>query len=352
MDTSLNRHTSRVQQILFTSAALVIVVAGMRAAQDILIPFLLAIFIATISNPLVSFLHRKHIPKSFSIFSIFLLMIAFGFWIISLLGTSLNKFSNNFPQYQVLLKKYAESFFSFLQERGISVSGQVVLEQLDPGAVMSLTSGVLAGLGNILTNTLLIILMVVFMLMEATIFKDKIMKIFGGADKRVKQIASFTYTAKRYMLIKTAISFATGSIATIWLLVLDVNYPFLWGFLTFLLNYIPTIGSNIAAMPPVLMALIQYDLFMMFIVGFGYLVINNVLGSFLEPRIMGHGMGLSTLVVFISLIFWGWMFGPIGMILCVPITTIIKIAFANTEGAQWVGVFLEAPVRSYYRKNL
>ena len=91
---------------------------------------------------------------------------------------------------------------------------------------------------------------------------------------------------------------------------------------------------------------------MMFIVGFGYLVINNSLGIFLEPRIMGHGMGLSTLVIFVSLIFWGWRFGPIGMILCVPITTIIKIAFANTDGAQWVSALLEAPVRSYYRKKL
>jgi predicted PurR-regulated permease PerM len=99
------------------------------------------------------------------------------------------------------------------------------------------------------------------------------------------------------------------------------------------------------------MALIQYDLFTMFIVGFGYLVINNVLGSFLEPRIMGHGMGLSSLVIFISLIFWGWMFGPIGMILCVPITTIIKIAFENTEDTQWVSAFLAAPVRPYYRKK-
>ena len=351
MDTSLNRRTNRVQQILFTSAAFVVVVAGMRAAQGILIPFLLAVFIATISNPLVSFLQRKRIPRGFSIFFIFLLMIAFGFRIISLLGTSLNKFSNNFPKYQVLLKEYAEDFFSFLQERGISVSGQVILEQFDPGSIMSLTSGILAGLGNILTNALLIIIMVVFMLMEATIFEDKIMKIFGGADKRVKQIASFTNTVKRYMLIKTAISIATGFIATIWLLILDVNYPFLWGFLTFLLNYIPTIGSNIAAIPPLLMALIQYDLFTMFIVGFGYLVINNFLGSFLEPRIMGLGMGLSALVVFISLIFWGWMFGPIGMILCVPITTIIKIAFENTEDTQWVSAFLAAPIRPYYRKK-
>ena len=351
MDSSLNRHTSRVQKIIFTSAALVVVVAGMRAAQDILIPFLLAIFIATICNPLVLFLQKKRVPMGVSIFFVFLLMVAFGFGITSLLGTSLKEFSNNFPQYQTLLKRYAEDFISFLENRGVSISGQILLEQFDPGAVMSLTSGILSRLGSVLANTLLIILMVVFMLMEANIYKDKIMKIFGGAGERVEQITTFTYTVKRYMLIKTALSLATGIFATVWLLILDINYPFLWGFLTFLLNYIPTIGSNIAAIPPVLMALIQYDLFIMFIVGFGYLVINNVIGSFLEPRIMGHGMGISPLIVFVSLIFWGWIFGPIGMILCVPMTTIIKIAFENTEDAQWVSVFLEAPVRSYYSKK-
>jgi len=126
------------------------------------------------------------------------------------------------------------------------------------------------------------------------------------------------------------------------LIILDINYPFLWGFLTFLLNYIPTIGSNIAAVPPMLMALIQFDLITLVFVTLGYLVINNLLGSFLEPRILGKGLGLSTLVVFLSLLFWGWLFGPIGMILCIPITTIIKIAFANTENTRWVSTLLEA----------
>ena len=178
MDSSLNRHTNRVQKIIFTSAALVVVVAGMRAAQDILIPFLLAIFIATICNPLVLFLQKKRIPQAFAIFFVFMLMIAFGFGITSLLGTSLNEFSNNFPQYQILLKGYAEDIISFLDNRGVSISGQLLLEQFDPGAAVSLTSGILSRLGSILTNTLLIILMVVFMLIEANLYKDKIMKIF------------------------------------------------------------------------------------------------------------------------------------------------------------------------------
>ena len=345
MDTSLNKQAGRAQQFVFTFAAFVVAIAGLRAAKEILIPFLFAVFIAIIGNTLVNFLQKKRIPRGVSIFFIFLLMIGFGFGITSLLGTSLNQFSNNFPQYQILLKKYAESFFVYLQEKGISISGDVIIEQFDPGAVVSLTSGVLSRLGNILTNSFFIIILVVFMLIEATMFKDKIIKIFGKTDERIDQIASFTNTVKRYMLIKTAISFATGSIATILLIVLDIKYPFLWGFLTFLLNYIPTIGSNLAGLPPVLMALIQYDLFTMLLVGFGYLIINNFFGTYLEPRLLGAGMGISTLVVFLSLIFWGWMFGPIGMILCVPITTIIKIAFANTEKTKWVSTLLEAPIR-------
>ena len=352
MENSTKRQISQTQSILFSCAAFVIVVAGMRAAQDVLIPFLLAIFIATICNPLVLFLQKKRIPQAFAIFFVFLLMIVFGFGITSLLGTSLNEFSNNFPQYQILLKSYAEDLISFLENRGVSISGQILLEQFDPGAVMSLTSGILSRLGSFVTNTLLIILMVVFMLIEANIYKDKIMKIFKGTDERLEQFTSFTYTVKRYMLIKTALSMATGISATVWLIILDVNYPFLWGFLTFLLNYIPTIGSNIAAIPPVLMALIQYDLFFMFLVVLGYFVINSVIGSFLEPRIMGHGMGISPLIVFVSLIFWGWVFGPIGMILCVPMTTIIKIAFANTEKTRWISTLLESPVRSTFRKEL
>tara|TARA_S200000501_G_scaffold25072_1_gene21703 strand:- start:10058 stop:11113 length:1056 start_codon:yes stop_codon:yes gene_type:complete len=332
----------RAQTILVSLACIVIIIAGMRAAQSIIIPFLLSIFIATISNPLVLFLQKKHLPKSLSVFFVFLIMVGFGFGITTLLSNSLNEFSSNFPNYQILLKNYAENFFSFLEQNGISVSGKIILEQLDPGSLVSLTSGVLSGLGNVLTKTLLIILMVVFMLMESKIFKQKLKLIFGGTGGRNDQLKSFSNTVKRYMLIKTAISLTTGALATLWLIILDINYPFLWGFLTFLLNYIPTIGSNIAAVPPMLMALIQFDLITLLFVTLGYLVINNLLGSFLEPRILGKGLGLSTLVVFLSLLFWGWLFGPIGMILCIPITTIIKIAFANTKNTRWVSTLLEA----------
>ena len=146
------------------------------------------------------------------------------------------------------------------------------------------------------------------------------------------------------MLIKTGTSLATGLIATIWLLILDVDYPFLWGFLTFLFNYVPTVGSIIAAVPPALLALIQFGFFTSFLSAAGYLVINITIGSILEPKILGQGLGLSTLVVFLSLLFWGWVFGPVGMVLSVPLTMTIKIALSNSKSAKWVSTLMDAPM--------
>ena len=148
------------------------------------------------------------------------------------------------------------------------------------------------------------------------------------------------------MHIKSGTSLATGIIATIWLMILGVDYPLLWGFLTFLFNYVPTVGSIIAAVPPALLALISPDggLITALLSAVGYLVINISIGSILEPRILGNGLGLSTLVVFVSLLFWGWVFGPVGMVLSVPLTMTIKIALSNSESGKWLSTMMDAPM--------
>ena len=145
------------------------------------------------------------------------------------------------------------------------------------------------------------------------------------------------------MRIKTGTSLGTGIIATIWLTIIGVDYTLLWGFLTFLFNNVPTIGSIIAAVPPTLLALIQLGFFSAVITLIGYVLINLTIGSFLEPRLMGKGLGISTLVVFLSLIFWGWVFGPIGMVLSVPLTMTIKIALSNFEKTEWVSTLMDDP---------
>ena len=343
MDNTLNSGSGKVQQFLFTFAAFIIVIAGMRAAQDILIPFMLSVFIAVISHPLVVSLRARGIHTGFSILLVIFAIIALGFGITSLLGTSLNDFTSNLPNYQKLLQDNAANFFAFLEEKGIALSGQAILERFDPGAAMSLTSTILSGLGSVLSNALLILLMVVFMLFEGTIFNHKLSQIFGGKKEKIDQIDSFSKTVKRYMLIKTGTSLATGIVATIWLSIIGVDYPLLWGFLTFLFNYVPTIGSIIAAVPPTLLALIQMGFFSAFVTGIGYIVINLIVGSFLEPRFMGKGLGISTLLVILSLIFWGWVFGPIGMVLSVPLTMTIKIALSNFEKTEWISTLMDDP---------
>ena len=339
-----NTGPSHVQQVLFNLAAFVIVVAGMRASSDILIPFLLAIFISVIANPLVIKLRSRGIPIIGAIVLVIVGIITIGIGITSLLGTSLNDFSDNLPQYKEMINNSAANFFQFFEDMGLHISGTAIIERFDPGAAMSLTSSILSGLGGALSSGLLILLMVVFMLLEATIFKYKVRHIFGSKSGGASQVASFSDTVKRYMLIKTGTSLATGIIATIWLMVLGVDYPLLWGFLTFLFNYVPTVGSIIAAVPPALLALIQLGLVSSLLSVAGYIVINISIGSILEPRILGHGLGLSSLVVFVSLLFWGWVFGPVGMVLSVPLTMTIKIALSNSESGKWISTLMDAPM--------
>ena len=142
------------------------------------------------------------------------------------------------------------------------------------------------------------------------------------------------------MAIKTLISLVTGIFITIWLTIIGVDYPLLWGPLTFALNYVPNIGSIIAALPAVLLAIIQLGLMRALLAAAGYIVINLLMGSVVEPRFMGRGLGLSTLVVFLSLLFWGWILGPVGMLLSVPLTITAKIALDSRDDTRWIAVLL------------
>ncbi len=142
------------------------------------------------------------------------------------------------------------------------------------------------------------------------------------------------------MVIKTLVSLATGIAIAIWLGVLGVDYAMLWGLLAFLLNYVPNIGSIIAAIPAVLLALVQLGVGSALLAALGFLVVNAAIGNVIEPRFMGRGLGLSTLVVFLSLVFWGWVLGPVGMLLSVPLTMTVKIALESNEDTRWIAILL------------
>lgn len=194
----------------------------------------------------------------------------------------------------------------------------------------------LARLGGVLSNSFLIVLTVIFILAEAASFPRKLSDILKDPAKDLPHFARFAENVNRYIAIKTSVSAATGILVTVFIWLLGVDFPILWGILAFLLNYVPTIGSIIAAIPPLLLALIQLGPGAAGGVAIGFLAINVIMGNAVEPRFMGKGLGLSTLVVFLSLVVWGWVLGPVGMLLSVPLTMTAKIALEANPGTEWI----------------
>ncbi len=319
---------------------LVVTVAGMRAIDTLLVPFLLAIFCAVICAPGLFWLMRRGIPKVLAVVlvvaGLVLILLAFS----TVLGSSVDGFYKALPEYQARLRQEAAGAVVWLQGHGIEISEQGVRELIDPGAAMRLAARMLSGLGGVLTNSFLIVISMIFILLEASTFKAKLQQAFGDVHEPLQQFQRFAEGVKRYMLIKALVSFGTGMVVTLWLVLLGVDFPVLWGLLAFVLNFVPNIGSIIAAMPAILIAFLQLGTGSAMLVAGGYLAVNLIAGNVVEPRYMGRGVGLSTLVVFISLVFWGWVFGPVGMVLSVPLTMTVKLALESNEGGRWLAVLL------------
>jgi predicted PurR-regulated permease PerM len=341
---SNTRQRARAPQILVTLAALVIVVAGMREAQAILLPLILAVILAVISTPAMFWLKRIGVPAGIAVILIVLGMLGIGLGIGALMGTSLNSFSANIPFYQARLQADFRQVLAWVQSYGIDISSSLVFDLVNPGDAMSLAAKTLTGLGGVFTNTLLILLTIVFILLEASSFPAKLRAITGDPRGALPHFTEFTESVNRYLKIKTGLSLMTGLLITIWVWALGIDYPMLWGMLAFLLNYIPNIGSIIAAVPAVLLALVQLGPGSALFAAGGYVVVNVVIGSLIEPRFMGQGLGLSTLVVFLSLVVWGWVWGVVGMLLSIPLTMTLKIALASNEETRWIAVLLGPPI--------
>ncbi|TCK17970.1 putative PurR-regulated permease PerM [Thiogranum longum] len=321
-------------------AALVVIVAGMKTAQSIIVPFLLAAFISIISAPYLNWLNRKGMPMPLALLVIILVIVAAGVALAALLGTSLDAFSEALPSYQERLQDKVVELAQWLAAQGIDVSDRTFLSFFNPGSAMALVSGLLKGLGNVLTNAFLILLTVIFILMEASSFPVKLRTALRSPEHSLTESYTVLDNIKSYMSIKLLTSALTGFLVSVGLSVMGVDFAMLWGFFAFLLNFIPNIGSIIAAIPAVLLALLQFGAGGALGVAGLFLVVNIVIGSILEPRWMGNQLGLSPLIVFVSLVFWGWVFGPVGMFLSVPLTISVQIALASRDDTRWIAVLL------------
>ena len=326
--------------MLLTAAAFVVVVAGMRAAEAIVVPFLLSVFIAIISAPSLFWLERKGLPRWLAMLIVIGAIIAVGIGVTALVGTSIREFSRDLPEYRARINAQVVPLVEWLRAKGMNIPAGEYMSYFEPGAAVQLAADLLNGFGKVLGNAFLIFLTVLFILLETASFPRKFRAVADDPDHALDRFSVFRVNVKRYLVIKTVASLGTGIAIGLWLAVLGVDYPMLWGLLAFLLNYVPNIGSIIAAVPAVLFAAVQLGPGAALWLAAGYLVVNVLVGSIVEPRFMGRGLGLSALVVFLSLVFWGWVLGPVGMFLSVPLTMMIKIALDSRPDTHWIAVLL------------
>jgi AI-2 transport protein TqsA len=329
-------------KFLLGTAAIVIILAGVRATAALLLPFVLALFLALISFPLVRWLQSRRIHRALAVGITMLAVLGALVGPSLLVVTAIRQFVTAVPGYEVKLRQIVAGLFRWLRERDIDTTYLTGL--LDPAQVLDIMVTTLTGVVTLLSVAFLVVLIASFMLFEAAGIRERPSRVLPpGLSEHLARIVGEMQT---WLWVKTVISLATGLSAGAWVAVLGVDFALLWGLVAFLFNYIPNLGSIIAAFPPALLALIQFGPVAAALVLLGFIGINALFGSFLEPYLMGRRIGLSPLVVLLSVVAWGWMWGIAGMLLSVPITMGIKIALENADDLVWVARLMEGGNRT------
>ncbi len=321
-------------------AAVIIIIAGLKIAAPLIAQFLMALFIAVVCMPSIRWMESHKAPRSVAILIVLLIILGLVYGVFALVGDSVNSFNSNKDFYIQQLDLRITSMVTWLASQGMPIESVSISSAFEKADIMSLVTRVVGGVGVIFGDFFVIFLTVIFILAETTSFPAKFAKAFSNAQDKMVHVNHVLSKIRHYLAIKAATSLLTGILVALSLVLIGVDYPFLWGMLAFLLNFIPTIGSLIAAIPPVILALIQLGPIGVLWTTVCYFGINNVVGNYLEPKLMGKMLGLSAFVIFLSLIFWGYIFGSVGMFLSVPLTMAIKIVLDTSEKTRWLGILL------------
>ena len=330
---------SNLSKFFVVAASFTIIVSGLKLAASIFVPFLLAIFISILVSPLLKILKSKGLSNGLAIMLIISLIVGFGLIIGSVVGASVAEFREDLPEYTSKLSIMSSQIQQSLANLGFVINENQWSDSFNPSIVLSAIGTSLNSFGSVLTNSFLILLTVVFILTENVGFAEKLRNA-RGKESDHEWLEKFATSVHGYIAIKGFVSLITGVLVFILLTIVGVEYAVLWSVIAVLLNFIPTGGSIIAAVPAVLLALIQLSFIDSAIVLAGYILINVLVGNVIEPKWMGKGLNLSPFVVFVSLVFWGWVLGPVGMLLSIPLTILVKIALETQEETKWIAVLL------------
>jgi len=329
-----------INQLFLLLATMSIVFVVLKQAEDLVVPFLISIAIAILLSPLFTYLEKLRIPKSVSLVLITVVSLLPVVAIGGFVGNEFDDFAKNYQSIEKQFDEWLVYLSHFFQNMGIDVTQESIKDALGKANFGGMIQQLVTKTGNQFSNIFLIFFTVAFLLMESRFFYNKLLKITRSRGEDIKGTMVMLEKIKTYFLIKMKTSLVTGiwAFAVLWFY--DVDYALLWATLAFFLNFVPVIGSIIAAIPPIVIALLDQGSGTALWVAVWYMIINMIVGNILEPKIMGKGLGLSATTVFLSMTFWGWMFGPAGMILSVPLTMVMQFLFEQYDETRWVSLML------------
>jgi len=311
-------------------AAIFIIIYGMKISASFLSPMLLAAIVGVSVAPLARWMVRKGVPDILAILITIVLVILGIGGIILLMVVSASELIDSLPQYQDNLQAQIDSLKTILDKVGFEGSQvQSSLGLTDPSKILSVVGSLFGGVFGVLSSLVVMLMVLIFMLLGAPAMSTKFRLGYLAESPTLARFRKLAEDLRQYVNITTWINFLVGIVNTVFLLILGVDYAVLWGLLSFLTGYIPNVGFWIALIPPFILALLEFGAAKALVVLVGYVLINGVVQNFLQPRMMGAGLNLSALVVIVSLFFWGWVLGPMGALLAVPMTMIIKEVFLD-----------------------
>ncbi|NQV73144.1 AI-2E family transporter [bacterium] len=309
--------------------------------QTVLMPFVIAMLLSIIFKPIILGLREKRIPMVIALFGVLLLFLCVLFLMGWVLFASADTFVRELPKYEAKIAVIADQIEASLMVGAERFNLQTSdFQWSDAIDLNSVTSALTTGLGSFLSfvaTTFMVVLFMLFILAGSGDLGKKVRLSFPEdvSSKLASVIKIVDSQVRQYLVTKTLVSLSTGFLTWLALLLLGVDFPLVFGFIAFVLNYIPNVGSTVAVLFPFGLTLLQFETAtvpLLVILGLGG--IQMIMGNVIEPRIMGYSLNLSPLLILVSLIFWGWLWGVWGMVLAVPLTSTIKIVFENLESTR------------------
>lgn len=321
--------------------------------RPIILPFMIALFLSFILEPIVRILTRYKIPTSLAVF----ITIILAFVVLYLLGlivyANVEIFIQHFPAYKVRLLEVLNSFtgaVSSLLGRTIDISALKKIDWVSTLQRFQIGEGLVSSIGTFLSflgKMILVILFIAYMLTGSRNLEKKVYKAFPPhqAKRLAKIINAISSQVQTYLGAKTLISFITGLISIGVFYAFGLDFAIFWGFLIFIFNFIPNIGSILASALPVLFSLLQFgSITIAFWIMIAMVALQFLMGNVVEPKLMGRSLNLSPLIVILALIFWGYIWGVAGMILAVPILAMVAIVCENIDALRFVSVFIRGNI--------